>query len=184
MLTIPAVVWRGGFVSRAVIVGGTVGLCLGGLAWIDSGFLLSGVIVLVVVGTVYGIWMARRMAHYWPGARTLSGQQRVAVAGSARRGQAIDDTALAQSVIDYREGLYAASEQARWMRLLLGFVLVIAAGTAGWDAVYGSWGAAVASSIYFVALVIEMFWMPRRQRQLLANADRAAAAAQSAIPRS
>jgi hypothetical protein len=30
------------------------------------------------------------------------------------------------------------------------------------------------SVIYFVALLIELFWWPKRREQLLANADRAA----------
>ncbi|MEO3760497.1 hypothetical protein ABGB19_19710 [Mycobacterium sp. B14F4] len=56
------------------------------------------------------------------------------------------------------------------------FVLVVAVGTAVWDAVFGSWGSAIASAIYLAALGVELFWWPRRQAQLLANANRAAAA--------
>jgi hypothetical protein len=40
--------------------------------------------------------------------------------------------------------------------------------------VYGSWGNAIASGIYLALLAIEVFWWPKRQAQLLANADRAA----------
>ena len=65
MVTVPAFVWRGGFFSRALITGGGVGVSLAALAWIDSGLLLSAVIVLVIVGVAYGIWMPRRMARYW-----------------------------------------------------------------------------------------------------------------------
>jgi hypothetical protein len=50
MVTVPAFVWRGGFLSRALTVGGAVGIALGAMAWLDSGFLLSGVIVLVIIG--------------------------------------------------------------------------------------------------------------------------------------
>jgi len=57
VVTVPAFVWRGGFFRRALIVGGSVGIALGALAWLDSGFLLSGVIVLVIVGVFYAIWM-------------------------------------------------------------------------------------------------------------------------------
>jgi hypothetical protein len=53
VVTVPAFVWRGGFFRRALIVGGSVGIALGALAWLDSGFLLSGVIVLVIVGVFY-----------------------------------------------------------------------------------------------------------------------------------
>jgi hypothetical protein len=39
--------------------------------------------------------------------------------------------------------------------------------------VFGSWGNAVASFIYLVMLLLELFWWPKRRDQLLANADRA-----------
>jgi hypothetical protein len=144
------------------------------MAWLDSGFLLSGVIVLVVVGAFYGIWMARRMARYWPGAKQLSGDERVTVARTARRGERIGDARLAQAIVDYSNGLHAAAERARPFRWLIPIVLVVSVGTAAWDAVYGSWGNAIASGIYLVLLAIEVFWWPKRQAQLLSNADRAA----------
>jgi hypothetical protein len=180
VVTIPAEVWRGGFALRALTAGAAVGLSVGALAWLDSGFLISGVIVLVVVGTFYGVWMARRMARYWPGAKDLSGEQRVAVARAVRRGEPIDDARLSQPVIDYSRGLHAAAETGRWLRWLLVFVLVVGVGTAAWDAVYGSWGNTVASAIYLAALVVEVFWMPKWQQRLLDNADRAA----DKVPRS
>lgn len=86
MVTIPAFVWRGGFLSRALIVGATVGAVLGLLAWIDSGFPLAGVCVAVIVGIPYGIWMARRMSRFWPAAG-LDGADRVAVVWAARNGE-------------------------------------------------------------------------------------------------
>lgn len=170
MVTVPAVVWRGGFARRALTVGGCVGLCLGALAWLDSGFLLSGVIVTVVVGTFYGIWMARRMDRYWPGARTLSGHQRVAVVRSVRGGTDLDDSRLAIPRLDYARGLCAAAEEARPLRWVLAVVLVVALCVAAWDAVFGSWGSAVASVIYLVALLVEAFWWPKRQSRLVAHA--------------
>jgi hypothetical protein len=144
------------------------------MAWLDSGFLLSGVIVLVIIGVFYGIWMPRRMARYWPGAKQLRGDDRVTVVRTARRGERIGDARLAKAVIDYRGGMHAAAEKARSFRWLLIVVLVVAVGTAAWDAVYGSWGNAAASAIYLVLLFIELFWWPKRQEQLLTNADRAA----------
>jgi hypothetical protein len=156
-----------------VTVGGAVGIALAAMAWLDSGFLLSGVIVLVVVGAFYGIWMARRMARYWPGAKQLSGDERVTVARTARRGERIGDARLAQAIVDYSSGLHAAAERARPFRWLIPIVLVVSVGTAAWDAVYGSWGNAAASAVYLVLLGIELFWWPKRQAQLLANADRA-----------
>jgi hypothetical protein len=174
VVTVPAFVWRGGFFRRALTVGGAVGIALGAMAWLDSGFLLSGVIVLVVVGVFYGIWMARRMARYWPGAKQLSGGERVTVVRAARRGERIGDSRLAQAVVDYSSGMHAAAETARPFRWLIPLVLVVAAGTAVWDAVYGSWGNAAASAIYLMLLLIELFWWPKRRDELLANVDSAA----------
>ena len=174
MVTVPAFLWRGGFFRRALTIGGAAGIALGVLAWLDSGFLLSGVIVLVIIGFFSGIWMPRRMARYWPGAKHLSPDERVTVARAARRGERIGDARLAQAVVDYSRGMRAAAESARPFRWLLIFVLVVGAGTAVWDALFGSWGNAVASGIYVVLLVIELFWWPKRQAQLLTNADRAA----------
>lgn len=173
MVTVPAFVWRGGFLSRALTIGVPVGLALGVLAWLDSGSLIVGALVLILVGTFYGIWMPRRMARYWPGASTLSGDDRVAVVRAVRRGQHLGDERLAQAVRDYRDGLHAAAEKARQFRWLVLFLLLVAVGTAVWDAVFGSWGNAIASAIYLVALGAELFWWPRRQDRLLANADRA-----------
>ena len=174
MVTVPAFVWRGGFFSRALIIGGGVGVSLAARAWIDSGLLLSAVIVLVIVGVAYGIWMSRRMARYWPGAKQLSGEDRVTVVRTARRGERIGDARLAQAVVDYSHGMHAAAEKARPFRWVLPLVLVVGVGTAAWDAVFGTWGNAVASAIYLVLLLIELFWWPKRQKLLLTNADRAA----------
>jgi O-antigen/teichoic acid export membrane protein len=174
VVTVPAFVWQGGSFRRGLTVGAAVGIGLGALAWIDSGILLGGVITLVITGVFYGIWMHRRMARYWPGAKDLTGEERVTVARTARRGERIDDARLAQAVIDYSSGMRAAAEQARPFRWLVPLVLVVAVGTAVWDAVFGSWGNAVASVIYLVLLMLEVFWWPKRRHQLLANADRAA----------
>jgi hypothetical protein len=155
-------------------VGLGVGLFLSALAWLDSGMLLAGVIVFVILSTFYGIWMGRRMARYWLGAKALSGEERVTVVRTARRGERIGDARLAQAVIDYSRGMRAAAEQGRPFRWVVPLVLVVTVGTAVWDAVFGSWGNAVASGIYLVLLLLDVFWWPKRQEQLLANADRAA----------
>jgi hypothetical protein len=181
VVTIPAAVWRGGFALRALTVGGAVGLSLGALAWLDSGFPVAGAIVFVVVGTFYGGWMARRMARYWPDAKDLSGEQRVAVARAVRRGEPTADARLSQPVIDYSRALHAAAETGRWLRWALVFVLAVGVGAAVWDAVFGSWGNTVASAVYLAALVVELFWMPKWQTQLLANADLAAALARKSL---
>jgi hypothetical protein len=178
VVTVPAFVWRGGFLRRALTIGGAVGISLAALAWIDSGLLLSAIIVLVITGVLYGIWIPRRMARYWPGAKQLSGEDRVTVVRTARRGERIGDARLAQPVIDYSQGMHAADEKARPFRWVVPLVLVVGVGTAVWDAVFGSWGNAVASAIYFVLLLIELFWWSKRRDLLLANADRAAEIAQ------
>jgi len=183
MVTVPAFVWRGGFLRRALIIGGAVGVSLAALAWIDSGILLAGVMVLVIVGLFYGIWMPRRMARYWPGAKQLGGDDRVTVARTARRGERIEDARLAQAVVDYSQGMHAADEKARPFRWVLPLVLVVGVGTAVWDAVFGSWGNAVASGIYLVLLLFELFWWPKRRDRLLADAGRAAKIAQQFLTR-
>ncbi|WP_101949860.1 hypothetical protein [Mycobacterium sp. 3519A] len=178
MVTVPAFVWRGGFARRAVILGGGTGIVLAVLAWLDSGMLLSAAIVLVVIGLLYGVWLPRRMARYWPGAQQLSGDDRVRVARTVRSGDQIDDPRLAQPVIDYNAGMHNAAEQLRPFRWVVPFVLVVGVATTAWDAVYGSWGNLIASVIYLVALLFECFWWPKRRDQLLANGDRASAAAE------
>lgn len=174
MVTVPAFVWRGGFVSRVAMIGGTFGVCLGFLAWLDSGFLVPAVIVLLVVGPFYGIWMARRMARYWPESTRLSGDDRVAAARCARRGERVGDPNLAQPVIDYARGLHESAETGRRWRWLLILVLVVGVATTAWDWYDGSWGNFAASVIYLAALIVEVFWWPKQLRQLLSNADRAA----------
>jgi hypothetical protein len=174
MVTVPAFVWRGGFFRRALMIGTVVGICLGLLAWVDSGAWLGGVIAIVITGVLYGILMPRRMARYWPGAKQLSGEDRVTVVRAARRGERVGDPKLAQAVADYSKGIHAAVEAARPFRWLVPLVLVVAVGTAVFDAVFGSWGNVIASGIYFVALLVELFWWPARRDELLANADRAA----------
>jgi uncharacterized membrane protein len=183
VVTVPAFVWRGGFLRRALIVGGAVGVALGAMSWLDSGFLLSGIIVFVVIGVFFGIWIPRRMARYWPGAKQLGGDERVTVVRTARRGERIGDARLAQAVVDYSSGMHAAAVKARAFRWLLILVLVVAVGTAAWDAVFGSWGNAAASVIYLVLLFVELFWWPKRQAQLLANADHAAEIAEHSSER-
>jgi hypothetical protein len=177
VVTVPAFVWAGGFLRRALTVGLAAGAFLGALAWLDSGFVLAGLMVFVLVGSFFGIWIPRRMARYWPGSKELNGVERVTVVRAARSGESIADARLAQPLVDYSRGLHAAAEQARPRRWLLVFILVVAAATAVWDAAFGSWGNAVASGIYLVLLLVELFWWPKRQAQLLANAGRAADAA-------
>ena len=174
MVTVPAFVWRYGPILRGLILGVGVGAFLAALTWLDSGFLVAGLVAFVILGLFYGTWMSRRMAHHWPSARQLSGTEREQVARAARAGQRIDDPRIAPALIDYRNGLHEAAEKARFLRWLVWFVLIVSVGMAVWDAAFGSWGNAVVSAVYLVMLLLEVFWWPKRQQQLLANADRAA----------
>ena len=173
MVSVPAWVWRRGSVSRALTIGGSVGVFLGAMALLDSGIRLVAAVVFVI-GVGYGIWIAGRLARYWPEARELTGAERVTVVRAARRGEPVRDSRLARSVVDYNRGLHAAAEKARQYRWLIWFVFTLALVSALWDAVSGSTRDAVASCVYLSLLVIELFWWPKRQAQLLSNAEGAA----------
>ncbi len=175
MVTVPAFVWRGGFGYRALILGTAAGVFFGALAWLDSGLWLAGLCVLVILGFVFGIAMARRMDRYWPGAGDLDGADRVAVVRAARRGERVADPRLAGAVADYGRGLHAAAAGAKPRRWLVSLVLVGAVAIALWDSVFGSVRDGVASGVYMLLLGLELFWWPTRQARLLADADRAAA---------
>ena len=71
-------------------------------------------------------------------------------------------------------GCVRRPEKARPFRWLVPLVLVVGIADGGVGPVFGSWGNAVASGIYLVLLLLELFWWPKRRAQLLANADRAA----------
>jgi hypothetical protein len=174
MVTVPAWVWRGGRAARGATVGAAAGLFFGGLAVLDSGMLLSGAIVFILLGSGWAIGMDRRMLRYWPVARDLSGDQRVGVVRAARRGERVADPRLASAVIDYRDGMHAAADAARPFRWLIWLVLTVAAAMAIWDTVSGSAREAVASCVYLALLVIEVTWWPTLQERLLTNSDRAA----------
>lgn len=176
VMTVPAFVWRGGAVTRGLAVGVAVGSVVGALAWLDSGMALGGAIAFVVLAVSYGGWMGRRMVRYWPGAGALRPSDRVAVARTVRSGGAVTGHD-AQAVLDYATGLLAAGTQGRPLRWLLWLLLAVAAGTALWDTVFGSVGNAIASAVYLALLGVEVFWWPRRQREILVNAQQCAQSA-------
>ena len=184
MVILPAIVWRGGPTRRAVTVGVCAGLLFGVLAWLDSGMLVSGAIVFVVLGVASGFWMGRRMTRYWPRTDELSGAQRVSVVAAARHGERISDDSLAPAIVDYTRALHAAADKDTPMRrAVVVFVLVVAAAMALWDAVHGSPGNAAASVVYLLLVGLELFWWPKRRGDLLSNADRATAMVrQAGIP--
>jgi hypothetical protein len=174
MVTVPAIVWRYGPFVRGLILGVAAGSFFGVLAWLDSGLLIAGLIVFVIFCVFYGSWTSRRMARHWPIAKQLSGPDRERVARAARKGDRISDPALAPALTGYRNGLHEAAEEFKLLRWLVWLILVVAVAMAVWDAAFGSWGNAIVSAIYLVLLALEVFWWPKRQRQLLANADTAA----------
>jgi hypothetical protein len=174
MVIVPAIGWRGGALRRVSMLGACGGLFFGIPAWLDSGLLVAGVVVFVVMGAASGVWMSRRMVRYWPGSRALSGPRREAVVAAARRGHRIDDDSLAPAVDDYRQALHAAADHGRPWRWLLVAVLIVGVGSTLWDTTHGSVGNAVASVIYLVVIGLELFYWPKRTEVLLANADRAA----------
>lgn len=182
-MTVPAFVWRGGTVVRGLMVGVGVGAALGALAWLDSGMWLGGAIAFVVLAVGSGTWMGRRMVRHWPGATALTGGQRVAVARTVRGGTPITDPALAQAILDYAAGLRAAGDKARSLRWLVWVLLAVALGTALWDTAFGSVGNGIVSAVYLAMLGVEVFWWPRRQDEILVNAEHAADVAAKMVVR-
>jgi hypothetical protein len=173
MVAIPAWVWRFGLIVRALIAGVALGMFVALLAWIGSSLVLPGLVVLAILAPFYAVVMARRMSKYWPGAKHLSGADRVAVVRAARSGRDIGDPRLAHGVIEYSRALHTAAGRFRlwwWLIALLG---VVALGTAIADTIYAPVREAVVSWLYFAFFPIEAWWWPRRQARLLANADRA-----------
>ena len=183
MVAIPSWVWRFGLAVRALIVGLAFGIFIGLLALIGSNLVAPALVVCVLVTLIYGFFMARRMSKYWPGAKDLSGTDRVAVARATRSGHDIGDPRLAPGVIEYSRGLHVAAEGFRlwwWLIALLGLV---ALGTAVADTIFAPVREAVVSWLYFAFFPIEAWWWPRRQANLLANAERAEQSATQLVAR-
>jgi hypothetical protein len=173
VVVIPAWVWRGGPVFRAVGVGLAVGVFFGALGIAESGS-VAALVALVALGPViFGIPMARRMAHFWPGARALSGQDRVAVVRATRRGDTIGETSLAHAVIEYGSGLRDAHDHARRYRWVIPFVAALSLTLALTDSFFGSIRLAVVSWLWVAIIVVELLWWPGKRADLLSNAARA-----------
>jgi uncharacterized membrane protein len=172
MVALPAWVWRFGLVVRALIAGAALGVVTGLLALFGSNSLLAFVIAFVVITMVYGGLTARRMNKLWPGAKALSPPDRVAVVRAARAGADVGDSRLAPAVIEYGRALKAAADRRLW-RWLIAVLGVVALVTAILDTLYSPVREWVVSWLYFAFFPIEAWWWPRRQSQLLANAERA-----------
>lgn len=173
MVVIPAWVWRGGAVFRAVIVGFSVGTFFGALGWAESGS-VAALLALGVLGPfAFGIPITRRMARLWPGATKLSGAERVAVVRTTRRGQMIDEAHLADAVIEYGSGLRQAQEQTRQYRWVIPLVAVLSLILAVTDSFFGSMRLALVSWLWVAIVMAELVWWPRKQVDLSSKVERA-----------
>ena len=183
MVPVPAWVWRFGPFVRGLIVGLAVAVIPALLALLGSNSPLIGAIVLVVVWVIYGAIMARRMSKFWPGAKDLSGADRVAVTRAARSGRAIGDLRLAPAVIEYSRGLRDSNERGlltRWLIVLLG---LLALGVAIADSIFSPPVEAVVSWLYFAFFPVETLWWPRIAAQLIGKAERAEESARQTLRR-
>jgi hypothetical protein len=158
---------------RAVIVGLSVGIFFGALGWAESGSIAALIAVGVLGPVVFGIPITRRMARLWPAAEKLSGADRAAVVRAARRGQMIDEPHLAHAVIEYASGLRQAQQQARRYRWVIPLVAILSLLLAVTDSFFGWTRSALVSWLWVVTLVAELVWWPRKQVDLLSNAERA-----------
>lgn len=173
MVVIPSWVWRGGVVFRAVIVGLSVGIFFGALGWAESGSVAALLAVAVLGPVVFGIPITRRMARFWPGAAQLVGADRVAVVRATRRGQMINEPHLAHAVIEYGTGLRQAQEQTRRYRWVIAVLAILSLILAVTDSFLGSIRLALVSWLWVAIVVAELVWWPRKQVDLLSNAERA-----------
>ena len=173
VVVIPAWVWRGGPVFRIVSVGLAVGIFFGALGFAESGSVVALVALVALGPFVFGIPMARRMASFWPGAKMLSGADRVAVVRATRRGHNIGETCRAHAVIEYSSGLREAHDQARRYRWMVPVVAALSLILALTDSFFGSIRLALVSWLWVAIIVVELLWWPGKRADLLSNAERA-----------
>jgi hypothetical protein len=183
VVVIPAWVWRGGPVFRMVSVGLAVGVFFGALGFAESGS-VAALVALVALGPiVFGIPMARRMARFWPGAKMLSGEDRVAVVRATRRGHNIGEASRAHAVIEYGSGLRDAHDHARRYRWVLPFVAALSLILALTDSFFESIRLALVSWLWVAIIVVELLWWPGKRADLLSNARRAETLARQVLAR-
>ncbi|OBF62090.1 hypothetical protein A5787_17195 [Mycobacterium sp. 852002-50816_SCH5313054-b] len=172
MVLIPAWVWRGGPVFRAVCLGVPAGVLMAALAFAESGVLLSAPVVFVVISLCNGVMMARRMGKAWPAAIDLSADERVAVSSAARRGHPLAEVRLAPAAIEYVGALRDAGVQARrfqWILRVGGVAVLVLAVI---DSAFATPRVAAVSWLIVGLFAIEIFWWPRVRARLLDNAER------------
>jgi hypothetical protein len=156
-----------------VSVGLAVGVFFGALGFAESGS-VAALVALVALGPiVFGIPMARRMARFWPGAKMLSGEDRVAVVRATRRGHDIGEASRAHAVIEYGSGLRDAHDHARRYRWVLPFVAALSLILALTDSFFESIRLALVSWLWVAIIVVELLWWPGKRADLLSNARRA-----------
>ncbi|WP_156688252.1 hypothetical protein [Mycobacterium sp. Marseille-P9652] len=180
MLLVPAWVWRGGPIYRAVCAGVPSGVFVAALVFAESGVPLGALVAFVVMGIFTGIATARRMGTAWPSASGLRPGQRVAVSSAVRRGRGIADATLAPAAIEYARALLDAGEQARrreWVLWVGGAAMLVFAVI---DSVWGTFRLAAVSWLVVALFAVEILWWPRARNRLLANAHRTRASAAGA----
>ena len=171
MIVVGDWVWRGGTWRRILGVGLPVGLFLGLFSFAESGILLAGLLVVLIVVPVSGFVTARRMARSWPGARSLSPGDRQTVVRATRRGENIGEARLASSVIEYSDALAEGRRGAYHWIVWAG---AVATGVmAVLDTIFGTLRETLVSWAWCAVLAVESLWWPRRESRLLRNADRA-----------
>ncbi|MDF3297501.1 hypothetical protein [Streptomyces tropicalis] len=177
MILVPGWMWQRGPVSRAVGVGLAAGFFFGAFVLVEAMSWVAAAVVFVVLGLLYGIRVARRMARIWPAAKDMNGVDRAAVVRATRRGEAVGDPRLAPAVVEYAGALRRTAEEDRLGRWVVLLVTALAVALAVYDTAMSTTGETIASWLVVVLLLADLMWWPRRRAVLLARADRAEASA-------
>src|SRR5690349_21286877 len=111
VLAAPSALWRWGFCGRTLLAGTVIGLCLGALAWLDSGTVIAAAAVCIVAGILSGVLTARRMAGDWPEAAALDRADRVTVVRAVRRGRPVAEPRLHGVALTYASALRTAASR-------------------------------------------------------------------------
>ncbi len=93
----------------------------------------------------------------------------------------INEPHLAHAVIEYGSGLRQAQEQTRRYRWVIPLVAILSLILAVTDSFLGSIRLALVSWLWVAIVVAELVWWPRKQVDLLSNAERAEMLARQAL---